>query len=172
MAGGFPLGLEPDYFFSMYSTPGRFLKCSSCVHRVALWVRAVARMMLSASGSLCSNDNRAACKAISSLNAANCPRYNMPIACSADSIPRWIQSRLNTSNIQIVGTTRLGSSVRAGAKKSALLPSAKYSNHPLESTTFILDPLLRGQPRCQFQGTCLALAKPVAQRLFAAYSQK
>jgi hypothetical protein len=54
-----------SYYFSTYFTPSISLKCASCVHKVASYPWAVARIMLSASGSPAAGTPSSRCKPIS-----------------------------------------------------------------------------------------------------------
>jgi len=132
------LFFESHCFFSMYCTPPMPSKSASCVHRVALFARAVARMMLSAMAILNSFEIFAALTVISWVKSAIIPSDMTSMACSAPYSPRWANRRLNTSYIQAVGTTRVLVALTTGAKKLAFVPLAKYSNQPEESTTFII----------------------------------
>jgi len=125
--------------FSTYWTLGKPLKCSSCVQRVALFSREIARMMLSAIGNFNSADNIAALIAIGVDRSTTSPLTKSATRNSAIACPWFCKTFLNTSYTQITGTTKCSTSSIAGAKNAAFSPSAKYSNQPEVSTTFIRD---------------------------------
>ncbi len=80
--------------------------------------------------------DRAALRAKGVLNSTIVPCCIRATACKASSSPRCCNPRLKTSYRLNVGTKRSAVARIEFAKKSALGPSAKYSSHPEESTTF------------------------------------
>ena len=73
------------------------MKCSSCVHKVAEWARAVARTVLSAITGFKSVDNRAASMAICRVKSTISPTHILPTASKARSSPNCVSTRLKIS---------------------------------------------------------------------------
>ena len=118
------------FFFTVYFTPAIELKSESCVHRTALYIRAVAKIMLSAIGRLSLRLMRAALRESDALKSMTLPCCIKATAFSASVSSRCCKTRLKTSYKLTLGTTSSAVSSIGGAKKATFGPSAKYSGHP------------------------------------------
>src|SRR3989338_10912160 len=133
-------------------TASILLKSVSCVQMVALYNRAVAKMILSAMGSFKSQLIFAALKDKGTSRSIISPFCIKATDCKAEASSRCCKTRLKTSKIHIAGTISFSEDSRGPAKKSAFEPSARYSSQPEESTRFMPGPCPFPQPyRCRLK---------------------
>ena len=123
-----------------YFTPGKSLKSASNVQMVASNCFAVAKMMLSANGNLCTMPQCAALKAIPLPRGTILPWCKTAATCRAASSSRCCITRRVTSRSTMVGTNRRSIFSMAAATCCACVPPAKYSSHADESIKFTRGP--------------------------------
>ena len=116
------------FFFTVYFTPAIELKSESCVHRTALYIRAVAKIMLSAIGRLSLRLMRAALRESDALKSTTLPCCIKATAFSASVSSRCCKTRLKTSYKLTLGTT--SSVLNRGSEKGYVRPVCKIFQPP------------------------------------------